>query len=122
MEGKLTLLPPPHSGCNEAELAQPYRLVPVTPGSVLEATSAKVCNGHQNVNPIRFEDLNNEEHDHQDGDAIESGFGGSDGKVAMMIVVSILRGVASGMNAVSAMVEVDRSFRDVGSKFVVIVE
>ncbi|CAA3006610.1 Hypothetical predicted protein [Olea europaea subsp. europaea] len=51
-----------------------------------------------------------------------SGFIGSGGKVEVVIAASLLGGVARGHSVVSAVVEVNRSFSGIGSKFVMAVE
>ncbi|CAI9773962.1 unnamed protein product [Fraxinus pennsylvanica] len=53
---------------NQVETTNWQELLGIYSGLLQDETT---CNGHQNVSPIRFVDLNNEEHDHQDVDAVE---------------------------------------------------
>ncbi|CAA3012283.1 transcriptional activator DEMETER-like [Olea europaea subsp. europaea] len=65
---------------NQMETTNWQELLGIYSGILLDET---ICNGHQNVSPIRFVDLNNKEHDHQDVDAVKRfvGFNHSAGNV-----------------------------------------
>ncbi|KAL2555570.1 transcriptional activator DEMETER-like [Forsythia ovata] len=60
---------------NQVEMTNWQELLGIYSGLLQDETT---CNGRQNFSPIQFVDLNHEEHDHRDVDAVEPGNVGCD--------------------------------------------